>query len=99
MNVNTPDPKVREAVTKEIKKRVDAAEIIEVDLSISAALVVVTALQVQIREGRFKDHPLMLARAVAEHLQGRLSTTPACAEFCQRGWNRRIKKLAHVPTN
>jgi uncharacterized protein YdgA (DUF945 family) len=99
MNVNTPDPKVREAVTRETIKRVNAGEVIEVDLSISAAMVVVTALQIQIREGRFKDHALMLARAVAEHLQGRLSTTPACAEYCQRGWNRRIKKLAHVPTN
>ena len=99
MNVNTPDHKVKEAVTKEIIKRVKIGEVIEVDLSISAALVVVTALQNEIREGRFKDHPLMLARAVAEHLERRLSTTPACAEFCQRGWNRRIKRLAHVPTN
>jgi hypothetical protein len=98
MNVNTSDEKVREALIREIQERMREGEHVEIDLNFTASLVVLTALQIEIRCGRFKGVALTLARDVAATIEKRLSTSPGLAEYCERGWSRPLKRIAHVPT-
>lgn len=96
MNATTPERKVNAGVVREVVERMQNGEFIELNISLTAALVVLAALQREIRTGRFTEDSILLARSVAGLIEQQLATTPACAEHCERGWYRAFQWVAHA---
>jgi hypothetical protein len=84
----------------EMKARVLAQENVEITLDVGTAASVFAILQLALRHpGLIGNVAAVHVRVVAAGIQETLSTTPAIAEACRRGWLTQIHEVPYAKSN
>lgn len=80
------DHDFEQEIARDLEQLTHNREMIKVELTPAMAFMLLAQLQLALRHHSNTGAAADFARAFAHSLQERISTTPALAELCVRGW-------------